>query len=84
MTAWKPGKPVLTAQDHADWEEWRSNRKRLQQRDRRARYPRIDYYPDKEADALIRSQSGRFVGGDFSSVINRIVAEWAEDRHRNK
>ena len=40
--------------------------------------PRIDYYPDKDADALIRSMTGRFVGGDFSSVINRIVGEWAE------
>ena len=27
--------------------------------------------------------SGRFVGGDYSSVINRIVSEWAERCHRN-
>ena len=81
---WAPGQPVWTAADVADWKVWRAERKRQQQRDRRARYPRIDYYPNNEANALIRSLSGPCVGGDFSSVINRIVAEWAERCHRNK
>jgi hypothetical protein len=81
---WAPGLPVVTAADVAEWKTWRTERKRQQQRDRRARYPRIDYYPDKETDALIRSLSGPFVGGDFSSVINRIVSEWADRCHRNK
>lgn len=80
---WEPGSPVVTAADSAEWKAWRNERKRQQQRDRRARYPRIDYYPDTEADALIRSLSGPVVGGDFSSVINRIVAEWADHCHRN-
>ena len=84
MDVWKPGRPVLTAQDHLEWRAWRTDRKRQQQRDRRARYPRIDYYPDNDTDALIRSLSGPFVGGDFSSVINRIVREWTERCHRNK
>jgi hypothetical protein len=83
MDVWKPGQPVLTAQDHADWLTWRDERKRQQQRDRRARYPRIDHYPDKHADELIRCLSGPFVGGDFSSIINRIVGDWASHRHRN-
>ncbi|MBP7914635.1 MAG: hypothetical protein KAZ63_04745 [Vitreoscilla sp.] len=73
---WTPGHPVITPSDHAEWEQWRNDRKRQQQRERRARYPRIDYYPDERADEVIRSRSGRFVGCDFSSVINRIVAEW--------
>ena len=42
-----------------------------------------DYYPDNEADALIRELSGKFKPGDYSSVINRIVSEWAEQCHRN-
>jgi hypothetical protein len=81
---WAPGLPVVTAADVAEWKTWRTERKRQQQRDRRAKYPRIDYYPDKAADALIRSLSYPSVGGDFSSVINRIVAEWCDRCHRNK
>jgi len=81
---WQPGMPVRTAQDTAEWQEWRKASKRQAQRARRATYPRIDYYPDPESNALIRSLSGPFVGGDYSSVINRIVVEWAEDCHRNK
>lgn len=80
--SWQPGQPVATEQDHKEWEQWRRDSKREAQRWRRARNPRIDYYPDKDAVALIRSQSGHFVGGDYSSVINRIVAEWAEHCYR--
>lgn len=82
--SWRPGLPVVTEQDRAEWEQWRRDSKREAQRARRARYPRIDYYPDEEADALIRSMAGPFAGGDFSSIINRIVGEWAERCHRNK
>lgn len=81
--SWQPGQPVATEQDHREWEQWRRESKREAQRARRARNPRIDYYPDAEADALIRSLAGPFVGGDFSSIINRIVGEWAERGHRN-
>ncbi|MBI5722062.1 MAG: hypothetical protein HZC37_30680 [Burkholderiales bacterium] len=76
--SWQPGQRVRSEQDQRDWQQWRRDRKREAQRARRAQYPRIDYYPDDAADKLIRSMSGRFVGGDFSSVINRIVGEWAE------
>ena len=76
---WKPGVPVLTEQDTAQWLEWRRVRKRDAQRWRRARYPRIDYYPDKLAHAVIVARTGHFVGGDYASVINGIVSEWAED-----
>ena len=33
MDSWKPGRPVLTSQDNADWHAWRTERKRQQQRD---------------------------------------------------
>jgi len=81
--SWQPGQPVVTEQDHREWEQWRRETKRQAQRARRARNPRIDYYPDEQADELIRSMSHRYVGGDFSSIINRIVSEWAENCHRN-
>lgn len=77
---WTPGTPVVTAQDHADWEAWRKERKREGQRQRRARYPRIDYYPDDYADQVIRGLVGTAFGVNFSDVISRIVSEWAEDR----
>lgn len=81
---WAPGLPVETEVDAAAWRQWRAERKRQQQRDRRARHPRIDYYPTAEAYALIRSLAGPHVGGDFSSVISRVVAAWSEHCHRNK
>lgn len=81
---WQPGQPVVTEQDHKQWEQWRRESKREAQRWRRARNPRIDYYPDESSVALIRSLSGHFVGGDYSSVINRIVSEWEERFHRER
>ena len=77
---WQPGQRVLTEQDRIEWEQLRRDSKREAQRRRRLRYPRIDYYPDKEADALIRSMVGPWAGRALSGVINRMVSEWAEDR----
>lgn len=48
------------------------------QRDRRAKYPRIDYYPSKAALEIIRECTHEHAGGDYSSVINQIVQEWAD------
>lgn len=76
--SWTPGTRVVTQQDHADWEQWRRESKRDAQRKRRARYPRIDYYPDDDAAALIYSLTMPRAGGDLSSVINAIVNEWAQ------
>lgn len=42
---WQPGQPVVTASDHCEWQAWRKAPKLEQQRERRQRYPRIDYYP---------------------------------------
>lgn len=43
------------------------------QRSRRRRYPRIDYYPEKTAHAAILERTGNHPGGDFSSVIDRLI-----------
>lgn len=80
-TPWRPGQPVVTAEDHAAWQQWRNDRKREQQRQRRASHRRIDYYPDDLAADVIDANTGHWAGGDYSSVLNRIVVEWC---HRNK
>lgn len=74
---WQPGKPVATPEDRADWLAWRKDRKREQQRARRARFPRIDYYPSEGAAEIIGRLRFPAVGGDLSSIINRVVTEWA-------
>lgn len=73
--AWQPGQPVLTATDEAAWMSWKKARKLEQQRERRQRYPRIDYYPSKEARAAIECLCYQGEGGDYSSVIDRLVLE---------
>jgi hypothetical protein len=81
-TRWQPGMPVTTAQDHAEWMAWRHDRVLTLQKDRRKRMRRIDYYPSKEVAALIESQRTPRCGGDASSILNRIVSEWAaRQRH---
>lgn len=80
--SWRPGMPVVSESDQTEWAVWRRQSKREAQRLRRTRYPRIDYYPDPLADEVIRSMSGPQAGGDLSSVISRIVAEWAQDHGR--
>lgn len=52
---------------------WRLARKLEQQRSRRARMRRIDYYPSKDAQVVIEQMWGRSVGCDFSSIIDRLV-----------
>lgn len=76
--AWKPGMPVVTIDDHAQWQQWRCERKREQQRLRRANNRRIDYYPDKAAAKVIDAQWRPAAGHDISSIINRIIQEWSQ------
>lgn len=65
--------------DRAEWRRWRRERSLMHQRERRARMRRIDYQDvSDEAAAIIDSECGSFPGGDYSSVLNRIVTEWAE------
>jgi hypothetical protein len=70
---WQPGQSVLTACDHNDWQAWRKARKLEQQRERRSRHVRIDYYPSKAAQDAICARAGCFVGGDYSAVIDALV-----------
>ena len=74
---WMPGRPVATPQDHAAWERWKRDRKREQQRQRRAKLRRIDYYPSAEAAKIIDAMTRPIAYRDYSGVLDRIVAEWA-------
>jgi hypothetical protein len=76
---WQPGQPILSASDDAEWQAWRKARKLEQQRARRHRYPRIDYYPSKAARATILERLRPGVGGDQSSVIDRLILAAADD-----
>jgi hypothetical protein len=55
---WQPGQAVVSACDTADWQAWRKARKLEQQRARRQQCPRIDYYPSKQAQAVIMANTG--------------------------
>jgi hypothetical protein len=58
-------------------------RARERQRRYRAGWPLIDYFPDPHAATTIDSLRTRCVGGDASSVLNRIVREWSSSRGRD-
>jgi hypothetical protein len=73
----QPGMPVITEQDEAEWRAWRRERILTAQRERRAGMRRIDYYASPEADAIIDQLRTPRAGGDASSILNRIVNEWA-------
>lgn len=75
---WQPGQPVRSEQDRSDWKTWRRERKLQQQRNRRASSARIDYYASDEAAKIIDGLWKPRAGHDLSSIINRIVSEWAE------
>lgn len=70
---WRPGLPVLTEADRIDWRAWKKSSVRGAQRDRRARLRRIDYYPSPKAAAIIDARLFPAVGGDYNSVINRMI-----------
>lgn len=62
---------------------WRRERARDGQRYRRGKLRRIDYQNvSADAAAVIDAHTGPFAGGDYSTVLNRIVVEWAA--YRNK
>ena len=59
-------------------EEWNIQRKARileLQRERRRTSRRIDYYPSKEALQAIEERCYRYAGGDYSSVINRLILD---------
>ena len=84
MDKWIPGRPVLTEQDNADWRAWRSERKRQQQRDRRARLRRFDYCASPDTAAALELLWQPRPGCDFSTIIDGIVRDWLACCHRNK
>ena len=73
MTDWQPGQPINTNADHRAWQAWCKAGKLKAQRERRAKYRRIDYCPSKEAQAVIDARTARWAGGDYSTVIDALV-----------
>lgn len=74
MSNWKPGMRVVTAEDTEAWEAWKKESKLAAQRYRRSKYPRIDYYPSKDARAVILGHVSHWES--YSSVIDSIIMEW--------
>lgn len=70
---WEPGQPVISADDFAQWEEWKRTRKREGQRKRRKVYRRIDYYPSTEALRVIERRTHPHVTGTYSAIIDTLV-----------
>jgi|GEM_PF-1203728 len=61
-----------------DYQAYRRHLRTDSQRKRRKRLIRIDFYDvDPEVKAVLDSLRYDAVGGDYSSIINRIVREWA-------
>ena len=83
MSTWKPGQPVLTAQDHLEWRAWRKERTRQLQRERRATLRRFDYHASKDTAAALDQLWRPRPGHDFSSIIDGIVRDWLLHCHRN-
>lgn len=46
------------------------------QRQRRSGKRRLDYYPSQDAATVIDGLRTKSVGGDASSIINRIIGDW--------
>ena len=61
-----------------EWRAWQRDRAKTLQRERRARMRRIDYYPSEEAVRIIDRLRRPYAGGDASSIISRLICEWAE------
>jgi hypothetical protein len=75
--SWQPGMPIRDEKDEAEWRAWRRKRILSLQRDRRARMRRIDFYASSEAVAIIDRLRATRAGGDASSIVNKIIQEWA-------
>ena len=70
----------VTNPDEGSAAQGRRKRKLQLQRERRARNQRIDYYVSEAALAIINARTTNSVGGDHSSVINRLVLAGAKRR----
>jgi hypothetical protein len=71
------------AEQRAALEQLRAQRRQWQ-RTRRAGKVRIDFYPDPHAVNVINSLRTDSAGGDASSIVNRIILQWREQRQRQR
>lgn len=81
MTNWPPDLRTdhwdPAVETHGQW----SRRRILEaQRYRRSQLRRIDYYVSEDAAKVIDGLRRPYVGGDYSSILDRIVQEWAAHR----
>ena len=83
MSDWTPGRPVITEADLSQWLAWRREKKRLDQRHRRARLRRFDYCASPDVAAALEILWRPQAGGDYSSIIDGIVRDWLACCHRN-
>jgi hypothetical protein len=84
MATWDSGDPIGFRDDAEEQALWRQYRTLKLQRERRGRHRRIDYYAAPAADAVIAGlRNAKRGSGDASSVINRIILEWADIRRGN-
>jgi hypothetical protein len=73
---WTPGTPVNTPQKRVEWQAWRLDRRRQQQRDRRKRLRRFDYHASPDTAAALEQLWRPRPGYDFSSIIDSIIRSW--------
>jgi hypothetical protein len=76
-----PDEPLLTEGEEREYLRWRRFCQRQSKNRRRREMRRIEYCANPIAEAVIDSLRTRYVGGDASSIINRIITEWSEERH---
>lgn len=70
---WKPGTPANTEEDRRQREVWRRERAVERQRKRREGRVRIDYMPSPEALELIKRHTHKYVGGNYSAIIDKLI-----------
>lgn len=70
---WQPGLPVVTTTDVAEWQTWRKASILDAQRKRRQQYPRIDYYPSREAFEAIERALATDPSRGLTSLLDEAV-----------
>jgi len=76
---WQTGQPVVTENDHAEWQIWRKERALELQRRRRRSLWRIDYYPDRKAARILAAEAQRRGSPvNYHEILDCIIREWAD------
>ena len=73
---WKPGQPVVTASDVAEWEDWKRQVARERQRTRRRSLRRIDYETNEATKSFLEYLRHRYGPVGLSALLDAIVARW--------